>query len=129
MELLLASAVGVLTAAGVYLVLRQLTSTPTMKDIVQEELFPGPDVDSDEAMLDYIRTKGGSVFHPCSTCMMGPDAQTCVVDPSLKVYGVENLRVADASIFPAVTSGNINAPSIMVGEKASDIILEAAKNR
>tara|TARA_R110001592_G_scaffold93457_7_gene271420 strand:- start:546 stop:2171 length:1626 start_codon:yes stop_codon:yes gene_type:complete len=109
--------------------LRQLTSTPTMKDIVQEELFPGPDVDSDEEMLDYIRTKGGSVFHPCSTCMMGSDAQTCVVDPSLKVYGTENLRVADASIFPAVTSGNINAPSIMVGEKASDIILKTAKNR
>lgn len=108
--------------------MRQLTETPTMKDIVLEELFPGQDVDSDEAMLDYIRTKGGSVFHPSSTCMMGPDAQTCVVDPSLKVYGVENLRVADASIFPTVTSGNINAPSIMVGEKASDIILEAAKS-
>ena len=107
--------------------LRQLTSTPTMKDIVLEEIFPGPGVDSDEAMLDYIRAKGGSVFHPCSTCMMGSDAQTCVVDPSLKVYGVENLRVADASIFPTVTSGNINAPSIMVGEKASDIILQAGK--
>lgn len=108
--------------------LRQLTNTPTMKDIVLEELFPGPDVEGDEALLDYIRTKGGSVFHPCSTCMMGPDAQTCVVDPSLKVYGLENLRVADASIFPTVTSGNINAPSIMVGEKASEIILAAAKN-
>ncbi|MEQ8334234.1 GMC family oxidoreductase N-terminal domain-containing protein [Nisaea sp.] len=107
--------------------LRQLTSTPTMKDIVLEELFPGPHVDSDEAMLDYIRTRGGSVFHPSSTCMMGPDPQTCVVDAGLNVYGVETLRVADASIFPTVTSGNINAPSIMVGEKASDIILQAGK--
>lgn len=108
--------------------LRRLVSMPAMKDIVLEEISPGPHIDRDEAMLDYIRTKGGTVFHPTSTCMMGPDAETCVVDRSLKVYEVGNLRVADASIFPTVTSGNINAPSIMVGEKASNIILEAAKS-
>lgn len=107
--------------------LRRFINTPTMKGIVEEELFPGPNVDSDEALIDYIRAKGGSVFHPSSTCMMGPDPKACVVNSRLQVYGVENLRVADASIFPAVTSGNINAPSIMVGEKASDIIRESEK--
>jgi len=103
--------------------IRKLMETPTMREIVEEELAPGPDVSRDEEVLDYCRNTGGSVFHPSGTCRMGPDPAKDVVRPDLRVYGLENLRVADASIFPTIPSGNTNAPSIMVGEKASDIIL------
>ena len=71
-----------------------------------------------------IRARSGSVFHACGTCAMGPDPGRSVVDARLKVHGVEGLRVVDASIFPLIPSGNINAPSIMVGEKGADFILE-----
>jgi choline dehydrogenase len=103
--------------------IRKLAETPTMREVIEEEVSPGPDVRSDDEMLDYFRNTGGSVFHPSGTCRMGPDPAMDVVRPDLRVYGLENLRVADASIFPTIPSGNTNAPSIMVGEKASDIIL------
>jgi choline dehydrogenase len=76
--------------------------------------------------MAYQRQKAWTVFHQCSTCRMGRDEAASVVDPRLRVYGVEGLRVADASIFPTIPTGNTNAPSIMVGERASDLILEDA---
>jgi choline dehydrogenase-like flavoprotein len=79
-------------------------------------------------MLDDVRNRCSTVFHPVSTCRMGPDRSDNVVDPRLRVYGVEGLRVVDASIFPTVTSGNTNAPAIMVGEKGADLILEDRSN-
>ena len=79
---------------------------------------------SDEDMLEDVRSRCSTVFHPVSTCRMGPDQTENVVDHRLKVYGIEGLRIVDASIFPTVTSGNTNAPTIMVGEKGSDMILE-----
>ena len=74
--------------------------------------------------MQDIRENAWSVFHPCATCRMGPDPRTSVVDHRLRVHGVRNLRVADASVFPSLVSGNTNAAAIMVGEKASDLILE-----
>lgn len=88
------------------------------------EIAPGPAVQSDDELDDYIRQHAESAYHPCGTCRMGrADDPDAVVDPQLRVIGVDGLRVADSSIFPRITNGNLNAPSIMVGEKASDHIL------
>jgi choline dehydrogenase len=103
--------------------LRALAATPAMKALIARELDPGPHASGDDALMDHIRQQGGTVFHPASTCRMGPDTKTNVVDAKLKVHGLEGLRVADASILPTMTAGNINAPCIMIGEKASDFVL------
>ncbi|WP_090159103.1 choline dehydrogenase [Loktanella sp. DSM 29012] len=88
------------------------------------EIQPGEAVQSDAALDDFIRAHAESAYHPCGTCRMGAaDDPMAVVDPECRVIGVEGLRVADSSIFPQITNGNLNAPSIMVGEKASDHIL------
>jgi choline dehydrogenase len=94
--------------------------------VIDSELAPGEGVRSDAEVLQDFRRRAGSVFHPCGTCAMGPDAKSSVVDPRLRVHGVTGLRVVDASTFPAVTSGNINAPTLMLAEKAADLILEDA---
>ncbi|MBX9452214.1 MAG: choline dehydrogenase [Mesorhizobium sp.] len=88
------------------------------------EISPGAAVQSDDELDDFIREHAESAYHPCGTCRMGrADDPMSVVDPQCRVIGVEGLRVADSSIFPRITNGNLNAPSIMVGEKASDHIL------
>ncbi len=88
------------------------------------EISPGAHVQSDEAIDDFLREHAESAFHPCGTCKMGAASDPmAVVDPQCRVIGVEGLRVADSSIFPRVTNGNLNGPSIMTGEKASDHIL------
>ena len=81
---------------------------------------------SDEELVADIRARAYSVLHPVSTCRMGPDAAENVVDARLRVHGFAGLRVIDASIFPTVTSGNTNAPAIMVGEKGADLVLADA---
>ena len=78
-------------------------------------------------MIEFIRTTVTTYFHPTSTCKMGSDGKA-VVDHRLRVHGIEGLRIADASIMPEIVSGNTNAPTIMIGEKASDMIREDAKN-
>jgi choline dehydrogenase len=89
-----------------------------------KEISPGADVKSDEQLDDFIRQHVESAYHPCGSCRMGrADDLMAVVDPECRVIGVEGLRVADSSIFPRVTNGNLNGPSIMTGEKASDHIL------
>ena len=88
---------------------------------------PGRAVQSDEELVDDVRRRASSVFHPVGTCRMGPDQKDNVVNSELMVHGVRGLRVVDASIFPAVTSGNTNAPTIMVAEKGADLILRAAR--
>ncbi|MDX8451938.1 choline dehydrogenase [Mesorhizobium sp. VK9D] len=89
-----------------------------------KEISPGSHVQSDDELDAFIRDHAESAYHPCGTCRMGrADDPTAVVDPECRVIGVEGLRVADSSIFPRVTNGNLNAPSIMTGEKASDHIL------
>ena len=103
--------------------LRQLSQTPALRAIIAEEMKPGLAVQSDEAFIEDIRARADTVFHPTCTCMMGPDSQRAVVDTNCRVYGVERLRVVDASIFPTVISGNTNGPTIMVAEKAAGHIL------
>ncbi|HXD33093.1 MAG TPA: GMC family oxidoreductase N-terminal domain-containing protein [Pyrinomonadaceae bacterium] len=85
------------------------------------EVAPGPDVQSDDELRDYIRLAAGGLFHPVGTCKMGRD-RMAVVNPQLQVYGVEGLRVVDASIMPVITSGNTHAPTVMIGERAADLI-------
>ena len=82
-------------------------------------------VGDDAAILEWVRNTATTIYHPTGTCKMGTDS-TAVVDPRLRVHGIQGLRVADASIMPAITSGNTNAPSMMIGEKAADLVLEDA---
>lgn len=111
--------------------MRRIAAMPSLRNLTDKELTPGPSVDSDEELLENARRDGWTVFHQCGTCRMGTDPKTSVVDQRLRVHGVEGLRVADASIFPGIPSGNTNAPAIMVGERASDLIREdwAEKDR
>jgi choline dehydrogenase len=87
-----------------------------------EEIAPGPDVHSDAEIDAFVRARGDSAYHPSCTCKMGVDAMA-VVDPQARVRGLDGLRVADASIMPSIVSGNLNAPTIMIGEKCADLIL------
>jgi choline dehydrogenase len=105
--------------------LRRISGAQPLAGIIASEMKPGANVLSDEQVLQDFRERAGSVFHSCSTATMGPDPQKAVVDARLKVYGVTGLRVVDASVFPAVTSGNINTPTLMVAEKAADLILQS----
>ena len=100
---------------------RQLLANPHLQRFVESESQPGPAVESDEQLLDYARRRGGTVYHPTSTCKMGIDPMA-VVDPELRVHGIDGLRVADASIMPTVVSGNTNAATIMIGERAADMV-------
>ena len=111
-------------AEGAVMLRRIARANPLAKSI-KREVLPGADVSESDAIREDIRKRVGTVFHPCGTCMMGADASDgAVVDARLRVHGIDGLRVADASIFPRITSGNLNAPVIMVGEKASQMILE-----
>jgi choline dehydrogenase len=103
--------------------LRRLAAAPALRDVIEAELAPGSEIQSDEQLLADIRQRASSVFHPVSTCRMGPVPETDVVDAELRVHGVEGLRVVDASVFPSIPSGNTNAPTLMVAEKGADLIL------
>ena len=106
--------------------LRRIAAEAPLAAVIDSELLPGGRIRSDQEVLEDFRHRAGSVFHPCGTCAMGPDSVSAVVDSRLRVHGVGSLRVIDASVFPAVTSGNINAPTLMVAEKAADLILQDA---
>ena len=105
---------------------RKIVEIPAMKSYVRREVLPGPEVNSDEEMLEYVRDYGSTIFHPTSTCRMGQDGMA-VVDERLRVRGVDALRVADASVMPSVVSGNTNATCVMIGEKAADMILKDSR--
>lgn len=110
-----------LMRAGVRL-MRRIAAAPALASVIEAEIQPGPAIDSDEEIDAFLRAKSWSVFHQCGTCRMGRDPASAVVDPRLRAHGVEGLRVADASVFPTIPTGNINAPAIMVGERAADLI-------
>ena len=107
--------------------LRQIASSRPLADMITEELIPGPAVRTEEDQLADFRARADTVYHPTGTCAMGPDPLTSVVDARLRVHGTEGLRVIDASIFPNITSGNTNAPTVMVAEKGAAMILEDAR--
>ena len=112
--------------AGIRLA-RRIAATGALSPYVKSEYRPGPEVESDADLLEFARNTGGTIFHPSGTCKMG-DARDrqAVVDPELRVYGVEGVRVVDCSIMPTLTSGNTNVPVIMIAEKAADLILRDA---
>ncbi len=100
---------------------REIAATDPLRRFAERELFPGADVTSDEELRAAIRHSTNTIFHPVGTCKMGTD-EMAVVDPELRVRGVEGLRVADASIMPRIIGGNTNAPAIMIAEKCADLI-------
>jgi choline dehydrogenase len=108
--------------------LREIYAQPAFRDLFDVEMLPGPDARTDAQLLDFARNAGGTVFHCVGTCRMGdaadPDA---VVDPALRVRGVERLRVVDASVMPGVTSANTNAASLMIGERGARLILKGGE--
>jgi choline dehydrogenase len=103
--------------------IRKIAAQPALAPYVVRETRPGPQASTDDALLDHARATGMTSYHPIGTCRMGRD-ERAVVDARLKVHGIEGLRVCDASIMPTMVASNTNAPSIMIGEKASDLVLE-----
>ena len=105
---------------------RHIAAQQALKNLVVEEVLPGLSVTTDEQLADEVRRRGVSNLHPVGSCSMG-HGPNAVVDPRLRVHGIGGLRVADASIMPSIIAGNTNAPTIMIAEKAPDMILEDAK--
>ena len=104
---------------------RSIMTAPSMAPLQVTELAPGTDRQTDDEIIEWVKRAAETTYHPVGTCKMGQDPMA-VVDAQLRVHGIKGLRVADASIMPTLTSGNTNAPSIMIGEKAADLVLKAA---
>ena len=104
---------------------REIAAAGPLAEVVGRELFPGPEVDTEEAIVADIRRRVELLYHPVGTCRMGGGAEA-VVSPDLRVHGIEGLRVVDASVMPVIPNGNTNAPTIMIAEKAADLIRVAA---
>ncbi|MFN4018289.1 MAG: GMC family oxidoreductase [Reyranella sp.] len=105
---------------------RELMATSPLKEVTGHEIAPGAHLQSDADLLEWVRNNAETTYHPVGTCKMGNDPRA-VVDPELRVHGIAGLRVADASIMPTLTSGNTNAPAIMIGEKCASMVLAAAE--
>ncbi len=101
---------------------RRILRQPAFDELRGDELAPGDDIETDAQILDFVAREGESAYHPSCTARMGTD-DLSVVDPRLRVHGLEGLRVVDASVMPTITNGNIYAPVLMIAEKAADLIL------
>ena len=109
---------------------RRISAAPALARYHPQEFMPGPSYESDEALAHAAGNIGTTIFHPVGTCKMGPSTDPrAVVDTRLRVHGVEHLRVVDASIMPTITSGNTNSPTVMIAERASELIREDRKKR
>jgi choline dehydrogenase len=108
--------------------MREISSQPAWQKVMKREIAPGPEATTDDDLMAFARKMGTTIFHPCGTCKMGSDPMA-VVDERLRLRGLDGLRVVDASIMPTMTSGNTNAPTIMIAEKAADMIREDARAR
>ena len=115
------------TLIGGLRIARSVMKTRAMQEFVDDEFLPGAATESDEEWLAHIANTAGTTYHPTSTCMMGTH-ERAVVDSALRVHGIDGLRVIDASITPAVVSGNTNAAAIMIAEKGADMVLAAARS-
>ena len=107
---------------------RELMATSPMKEVTGEEIAPGAHLQTDAELLEWVAKNAETTYHPSGTCKMGSDSMA-VVDSELRVHGIAGLRIADASIMPTLTSGNTNAPTIMIGEKCAEMLLAAANTR
>ncbi|MGH6858664.1 MAG: GMC family oxidoreductase [Phyllobacterium sp.] len=104
--------------------LRRIAATPSLSRLIAEELLPGPACRADDELIEDFRKRSGTVYHPVSTCRMGPDTKRSVVDPRLRVHGIAGLRIIDCSVFPNIISGNTNAAAMMVGAKGAALVLD-----
>ena len=104
---------------------RSVARSAALGSLIEEELSPRPELETDAELEEYVRATGESIYHPVGTCAMG-SGEAAVVDPRLRVHGVEGLRVVDASVMPTIVSGNTNAATVMIAEKGADMILEDA---
>ena len=109
--------------AGVKLIRKLMQSEP-MKEFCDDEIQPGYEFSSDAQILDFVKNKAETLYHPSGTCKMGFD-ENAVVDKNLKVHGIKGLRIADASIMPTLISGNTNAACMMIGERCADFIINS----
>jgi choline dehydrogenase len=107
---------------------RRLFAAPALQQFVREETLPGPQIQTDDELLDYARRYGGTCYHASCTCLMGSHPMS-VVDSELRVHGLDGLRVIDASVMPSVTSTNTNAPTIMIAEKGAALMKAAARQK
>jgi choline dehydrogenase-like flavoprotein len=107
--------------AGVRLA-REILGAPALSEAVSGEMWPGPGAESDDEMMEFVRRRAETLYHPVGTCRMGPDPADSVVDPTLRVHGIEGLRVVDASVMPRIVRGNTNAPTIMIAERAAELV-------
>jgi choline dehydrogenase len=114
------------TAIGLLRTIRRIATRPVLSRLIVKEDRPGPAVDSDEGLLDYVRETGQTAWHTVGTCRMGAQSDS-VVDARLRVYGVSGLRVIDTAVMPTIPSSNTNAAAIMVGERGADLVLEDAR--
>lgn len=115
------------TAVAAVRCARAIAAASPLRDVIAEEMSPGPQVQSDEEILDFIRKTGQITQHMVGTCKMGRDAMS-VVDERLRVHGIKGLRIADASIMPTIISGNTSVPCMMIGEKCADMVLADAQS-
>ena len=109
-------------------VLQELANTSSIRAVTEERIAPDIINMDDNELLENFRERSGTIFHPTSTCRMGQTAQDSVLDSRLRVHGVRGLRVIDASAFPNLTSGNTNAPVMMLAARGADLIMQDANN-
>ena len=115
------------TTVDLLRLIRRIAGQPALGGVITHEQRPGPAVSETEALLEYARETGQTAWHTVGSCRMGASAEDSVVDSRLRVHGIQGLRVADASVMPTIASSNTNAPAMMIGERAAELMLADAR--